>query len=183
MSVSTRKCPHSGAALISSETNFLSSKLPLQHVLYAVFMYNMLVILKGHVLWLIFVPVYCLLTVTYRDHSRDILPLIICHLRINEIPDVIVAAENYWVFQLWTEGVWERGAGRIFGPGRDEVTGGWRKLHNEEFHNLYSSPSINRIIKSRRMRWLWHVARTEEKFMQDIGRKARRKETNIKTKI
>jgi hypothetical protein len=42
---------------------------------------------------------------------------------------------------------------RIFGPNRDEVTGGWRKLHNEELHNLYSSPSIIRMIKSRRMRW------------------------------
>jgi hypothetical protein len=41
---------------------------------------------------------------------------------------------------------------RIFGPKRDEVTGGWRKLHNEELHNLYSSPSINRTIKSRRMK-------------------------------
>jgi hypothetical protein len=39
------------------------------------------------------------------------------------------------------------------------VTGGWRKLHNEELHNLYSSPSIIRIIKSRRMRWAGHVAR------------------------
>jgi hypothetical protein len=41
----------------------------------------------------------------------------------------------------------------IIGPKRDEVMGGWRKLHNEELHNLYSSPSINRMIKSRRMRW------------------------------
>jgi hypothetical protein len=41
---------------------------------------------------------------------------------------------------------------RIFGPERDRVTGGWRKLHNKELHNLYSSPSIIRIIKSRRMR-------------------------------
>jgi hypothetical protein len=41
---------------------------------------------------------------------------------------------------------------RIFGPKRDEVTGGWIKLHNEELHNLYSSPSIIRMIKSRRMR-------------------------------
>jgi hypothetical protein len=48
---------------------------------------------------------------------------------------------------------------RIFGPKRDEVTGEWRKLHNEELHDLYSSPSINRIIKSRRMRWAGHVAR------------------------
>jgi hypothetical protein len=42
---------------------------------------------------------------------------------------------------------------RIFGPKRDEVTGNWRKLHNEELHNLYSSPSIIRMIKIRRMRW------------------------------
>jgi hypothetical protein len=48
---------------------------------------------------------------------------------------------------------------RIFGPKWDEVTGGWRKLHNEELHNLYSSPSIIRIIKSMRMRWAGHVAR------------------------
>jgi hypothetical protein len=52
---------------------------------------------------------------------------------------------------------------RIFGPKRDGVTGGWRKLHNEEIHNLYSSPSIIRIIKSRRMRWAGHVARMGEK--------------------
>jgi hypothetical protein len=52
---------------------------------------------------------------------------------------------------------------RIFGPKRDEVTGGWRKLHNEELHNLYSSPSKIRIIKSRRMRWAGHVARMGEK--------------------
>jgi hypothetical protein len=51
---------------------------------------------------------------------------------------------------------------RIFGPKRDEVTGGWRKLHNEELHNLYPSPSILRM-KSRRMRWAGHVARMGEK--------------------
>jgi hypothetical protein len=42
---------------------------------------------------------------------------------------------------------------RIFGPKRDEVTGGWRKLHNEKLHNLYSLPNIIRMIKSMRMRW------------------------------
>jgi hypothetical protein len=48
---------------------------------------------------------------------------------------------------------------RIFGPKGDEVTGEWRKLHNGELHNLYSSPGIIRQIKSRRMRWAGHVAR------------------------
>jgi hypothetical protein len=51
----------------------------------------------------------------------------------------------------------------IFGPKRDEVVGEWRKLHNEEFCDLYSSPSIIGIIKSRRMRWAGHVARMWEK--------------------
>jgi hypothetical protein len=52
---------------------------------------------------------------------------------------------------------------RIFGPKRDEVTGEWRKLHNKELHDLCCSPSIIRIIKSRRMRWAGHVARMGEK--------------------
>jgi hypothetical protein len=57
-----------------------------------------------------------------------------------------------WVFE-------NRLLRRIFGPKRDEVTGEWRKLHNEELHNLYSSPDIIRQIKSGRMRWAGHVAR------------------------
>jgi hypothetical protein len=52
---------------------------------------------------------------------------------------------------------------RIFGSKRDDVTGGWRKLHNEELHNLYSSPSTIRMIKSKRMRWAGNVARMGEK--------------------
>jgi hypothetical protein len=48
---------------------------------------------------------------------------------------------------------------RIFGPKGDEVTGEWRKLHNEELHDFYSSSSIIRIMKTRRMRWVGHVAR------------------------
>jgi hypothetical protein len=75
---------------------------------------------------------------------------------------------------------------RIFGPKRDEVTGGWRKLHEEELHNLYSSPSIIGLIKSRRMRWAGHVARMGEKRnaydVYDIGGKSRRKQTTGKTK-
>jgi hypothetical protein len=52
---------------------------------------------------------------------------------------------------------------RIFGPKRDEMTGEWRKLHNKELRDLYSSPSIIGIIKSRRMRWEGNVARMGEK--------------------
>jgi hypothetical protein len=57
---------------------------------------------------------------------------------------------------------------RIFGPKRDEMTGEWRKLHKKELHDLYSSPSIIIIIKSRRMRWAGNVARMgvgEEKHL------------------
>jgi hypothetical protein len=74
---------------------------------------------------------------------------------------------------------------RILGPKRDEVTGECRKLHNEELCDLYSSPSIIRIIKSRRMRWARHVARMGEKrnaYRLFIGGKAREKETTRKTK-
>ena len=51
---------------------------------------------------------------------------------------------------------------RIFVPRRDEVTGEWRRLHNEELNDLYSSPNTVRVIKSRRMRWAGHVARMGE---------------------
>jgi hypothetical protein len=51
---------------------------------------------------------------------------------------------------------------RIFGPKSEEVTGEWRKLHNEELHNLYSSPDIIRQVKSRRKRWAGHVVRMGE---------------------
>jgi hypothetical protein len=50
---------------------------------------------------------------------------------------------------------------RLFGPKRDEATGEWRRIHNEELNDLYSSPIIIRVIKSRRMRWAGHVARME----------------------
>ena len=51
---------------------------------------------------------------------------------------------------------------RVFGPKRDEVTGEWRKLHNEELNDLYSLSNILRVVKSRRMRWAGHVARMGE---------------------
>jgi hypothetical protein len=81
---------------------------------------------------------------------------------------------------------------RIFGPKGDEVTGEWRKLHNEELRDLYSSPSIIRIIKSRRMSWAGHVARMGEKRntcrllvgkpegKRPLGRPRRRRMDNIK---
>jgi hypothetical protein len=84
---------------------------------------------------------------------------------------------------------------RIFGPKRDEVTGGWRKLHNEELHGLYSSPSTIRVIKERRIRWAGHVARMGEvrgaynilvgrpKGRRPLGRPRRRWEDNIKIEI
>ena len=52
---------------------------------------------------------------------------------------------------------------RILRPKRDEVTGEWRKLHNEELNDLYCSPNIVRVIKSRRMRWAGHVARMRKR--------------------
>jgi hypothetical protein len=84
---------------------------------------------------------------------------------------------------------------RIFGPKRDEVTGGWRKLHNDELHNLYSSPRIIRMIKSRRMRWAGHVPRMGEKRnayrilvgmpegKRPLGRPRRRWVDNIKMNL
>jgi hypothetical protein len=74
---------------------------------------------------------------------------------------------------------------KIFEPKKDEVTGEWRMLHNEELHNFYSSPDIIRQIKSRRMRWTAHVARVGEErklYVQGFGGQARRKETTGKTK-
>jgi len=81
---------------------------------------------------------------------------------------------------------------RIFGPERDEVTGEWRKLHNEGLNDLYCSHYIVRMMKSRRMRWAWHVARTGERRgvhrvvvgtlrgKRPVGRPRHSREDNIK---
>ena len=81
---------------------------------------------------------------------------------------------------------------RVFGPKRDEVTGEWKKLHNEELRDLYSLPNIVRVVKSRRMRWVVHVARIGEvrglhrvlvgkpEGKRPLGRPRRRWEDNIK---
>jgi hypothetical protein len=72
---------------------------------------------------------------------------------------------------------------RIFGPKRDEVTGEKGKLQTEKLHNLISSPNIIRQIKSTRMNWAGHVARTGEENAQGFSGKARRKETTRKTEV
>jgi hypothetical protein len=67
----------------------------------------------------------------------------------------------------------------IFGPKRNEVTGEWRKLHNEDLHILYSSPNIIRQIKSRRMRWAGHVARMGEECVQSFDGKSQKERDHL----
>jgi hypothetical protein len=81
---------------------------------------------------------------------------------------------------------------RVFGPKRDEVTGEWRKLYNEELNDLYSLPNIVRVVNSRRMKWAGHVARMGEERgvhrvlvgtpegKRPLGRPRCRREDNIK---
>jgi hypothetical protein len=82
---------------------------------------------------------------------------------------------------------------RLFGPRRYEITGEWRKLHNEELNDLHSTPNIVRVIKSRRMKWAGHVERMGERRIQGLvekpegkrplGRPKPRREDNIKMKL
>jgi hypothetical protein len=84
---------------------------------------------------------------------------------------------------------------RIFGPKRDEVTGEWRKLHNEELNGLYSLPNLVRVIQSRRMKWMGHVARIGEgsgvnrvlvgkpEGKKSLGKPRRRWDDNIRMDI
>jgi hypothetical protein len=86
--------------------------------------------------------------VKIRIYKTIILPVVLC-------------GRETWSLTLRKEHslrVFENGVLRIFGPKWDEVIGGWRKLHNEELHKLYSSPSIIKIMESRRMGWAGHVA-------------------------
>jgi sorting nexin-29 len=84
-----------------------------------------------------------------RIYKTIILPVVLCGC---ETWSLTVREEHK--LRVFENRVWRR----IFGPKRDRVTGEWRKLHNEELHNSYSSPSIINIIKSRMMRWAGHVA-------------------------
>jgi len=110
------------------------------------------------------------------------------------LPVVLYGCET-WSLTLREERrlrVFENRVLRIFGPKRDEVTEEWRKLRNEELNNLYSSPSIVRVIKSRRMRWAGYVARMGEgrdvyrvlvgkpEGRRPLGRPRRRWEDNIR---
>jgi hypothetical protein len=71
---------------------------------------------------------------------------------------------------------------RIFDPKRDELTEEWRKLHNEELNDMYTSPNTVRVIKSRRMRWAKHVARMgRERCVQGFGGETRGKEATGET--
>jgi len=111
------------------------------------------------------------------------------------LPVVLYACET-WSLTLREERrlrvFGNRGLRRIYGPKRDEVTGEWKKLNNEELNNLYSSPNIVRVIKSRSMRWAGHVARMGEgrgmyrvlvgkpEERRPLGRPRRRWEDNIR---
>jgi len=110
------------------------------------------------------------------------------------LPVVLYGCET-WSLTLREEHrlrVFENGVLRVFGPRRDEVTGEWRKLNNEELSDLYSLPNIARVVKSRRMRWAGHVARMGEGIgvyrvlvgkpegKRPLGRPRRRWQDNIK---
>jgi hypothetical protein len=88
-----------------------------------------------------------------KIYRTIILPVVLCGC---ETWSLILREER--ILRVFDNGVLRR----IFGPKRDEVTGEWRKLHNEELNGLYCAPNIVRVIKSRGMRWAGHVARMEE---------------------
>jgi len=92
--------------------------------------------------------------------------------RIIILPVVLYGCETWWLTyreERKLRVLENMVLGRIFGPRKDEVTGEWRRLRNEELNDLYSSPNIVRVIKSKRMRWVGHVARMGEKRGVYIG--------------
>jgi hypothetical protein len=95
-------------------------------------------------------PACCLGNVNVRAYKTIILPAVLYGCEMWSL--TLREAHRLRVFE-------DRILRRIFGPKRTEVTGEWRKLHNEELHNLYSAPDIDRLIKSRRKRWTGHVVR------------------------
>jgi hypothetical protein len=112
--------------------------------------------------------------------------LLLCCLETFIILPVVPYGYETWSLTVKVEHrltVFEKRAlRRIFGPKRDEVTGGWRKLHNEELHNVYSTPSIIKMIKSRAMRSAGHVAQMRSGMYTGYWREIQKeKETNRKT--
>jgi hypothetical protein len=99
-----------------------------------------------------------------------LVPMRVCYVKDQDIQNynftVVLYGCETWSLTLRDEHrlrVFEnRVLRRVFGPKRDEVTGEWRKLHNEELNDLYSLPNIVRVVKSIRMRWAGHVARMGE---------------------
>jgi hypothetical protein len=114
------------------------------------------------------------------------------------LPVVLYGCET-WSLTLWEERrlrVFEnRVLGRVFGPKRDEVTGEWKRFPNEELNDLYTLLNIVRVVKSRRMRWVGHVARMGEEIgvhrvlvgkpegKRLLGRPRRRREDNIRMDV
>jgi hypothetical protein len=89
-----------------------------------------------------------------RVYRTVVLPVLLCGCETWSL--TLREEQRLRVFENWV-------LRRIFGPKKDEATGEWRRLHNEELNDLYSSPNVIRVIKSRRMRWAGHVARMGEK--------------------
>jgi hypothetical protein len=109
------------------------------------------------------------------------------HRKVKTVIKTVITPVVLYGFETWSLTLRNEHKLRVFenrvlrkisGPKRDEETGEWRKLHNGEFHNLYSSPDIINQIKSRRMRWAGHVACTRgQNSVQGFGVKTGRKET------
>jgi len=133
---------------------------------------------------LFFLYLYFLLSknLTITIYRTIILPVLLCECETRSF--TLREEHRLRVFE-------NRVLRRILGPKRDEVTGEWRKLHTEEFNDLYSSPSIFQVIKSRRMKWAGHIVRMGERrgvyggFVEKpegkrpLGRPRRRCEDNI----